>query len=154
AGVVVGEDEAGALVVGLLRQHAIEADVAPRSEVSHARLPDAQAVAATAHLRAGDVLTEEAELVVVAGTGDAGDGFAGAFGQEEAGGIGGEEAGAVVQAGVPALALGPGAEQVDLVGPRPVDDDVGRVCTHRSPPANVAADLPVCRVFSADVDIC
>ena len=60
ADVVPGVAEARLAVVGLLRHHAVEPDVAA-GEPRHAGAPDLDAVALSAHRRPGDVEAEEAE---------------------------------------------------------------------------------------------
>ncbi len=106
ADVVVRQREAGALIVRLLRQHAVEADVAA-AEVGDGFLPDAQAVALASMLRLHDVQAEEAVRGVVGDPRERGDRLAVEQANEEASRVSLEEQLRVVQAGIPALGGGP-----------------------------------------------
>ena len=97
------------------------------------RAPDLDAVTLTACGRMRDVEAEKAEIIAVAGGGDAGDRLIVAAGHEEGAGVGSVERGRIVQAGVPAF------------GRRPVDGKVDLGAGHRADESRSGHDRNIAR---------
>src|SRR5262249_7753712 len=114
--------EARLLVIGLLCQHAVEADVAA-AEVAHSRRPNLHAVAPASRGGMHDVLPEETEPAVVCDAGDARHGLAVHLADEEAMRVGREEGRRVVDAGVPAFEGGPRADGVEFLRTHSADGE-------------------------------
>src|SRR6185312_10496096 len=104
-------------VVGLLRRHAVEPDIAAR-EPLHAGVPDLDAVAFAAHHRPGDVATEEAEARAVARHRDADHRLAIEPADQERAGIDPMEGDPVGVGWIPALVLGPAHDAPDVIRAR------------------------------------
>ena len=113
ADVVIGQLEAAALVVGLLRDDAIEADQPARQRL-HAGLPQGQAMTPPAPGRAHDVKADEAEALAIAHGRDHADRFIAQQADEIALRVGRMKGVGIVQTRVPAFCCGPIDAQIEL----------------------------------------
>lgn len=101
----MGEDEAGARIIVLLRHHAIETHRA--FEPGECRLPDREAEPASAQVRPADVEADEMEAARIPGGGNDRRQLIAEEQAEEGIAILREEGGGIGEAGIPALGRGP-----------------------------------------------
>ena len=128
ANIDISERKAGLLVIGLLRHDAIKPDH-PCAGMGDCLLPDAQAVAAPAQIRAHDVETEEGEAFVVIDAGDDGGRLAFEFADEKAAPVDRHETVGIGKAGIPSLGRGPVDGKRDFFGTQ--GSDVQTACLGR-----------------------
>jgi hypothetical protein len=120
ADIGIGELKAGLSVIPLLRHHAVKPDHA-RGSMRDGLVPDAQAVAAAAQIRAHDVEAEKGEAVIVIDAGDGRGRRAVELTDQKPAAVDRGKTGGIRKTGVPALARRPIGGERDLVASHGAD---------------------------------
>ncbi len=115
ADVVPGRAEARLAIVGLLRHHAVEPDIATL-QTGHAGAPDLDAKTFSARLGPGDVEAQEAQRLAVLHDGNADDRLAVEAADAEGARVGSKESVGIGIARIPALVGGPSGHALNVVG--------------------------------------
>ena len=112
--VAIGEPEPGLLIIGLLGDYAVQADVT-RAEITHRRLPQLDSVTFAAKLRSDDVKADEAEFLSISDRRNAAHRRTGNFADEEPLRVGGVKALCIMQAGIPTFRRRPVRQQLHFL---------------------------------------